>query len=40
MCGLKGLEAGVEAAFAEIAEDWAGLRETLRASGRYHVETY
>jgi benzoyl-CoA 2,3-dioxygenase component A len=40
MCGLKGLEAGVEAAFAEIAEDWAGLRETLRGSGRYHVETY
>jgi benzoyl-CoA 2,3-dioxygenase component A len=40
MCGLKGLEAGVEAAFAEIAEDWAALRETLRASGRYHVETY
>jgi benzoyl-CoA 2,3-dioxygenase component A len=40
MCGLKGLEAGVEAAFTEIAEDWAALRETLRASGRYHVETY
>jgi len=40
MCGLKGLETGVEAAFAEIAEDWPALRETLRGSGRYHVETY
>jgi len=40
MCGLKGLEAGVEAAFTEIAEDWPALREVLRGSGRYHVETY
>lgn len=41
VCGLKGLETGVDAAFGEIAGlDWPGLRETMRAEGRYHVETY
>jgi benzoyl-CoA 2,3-dioxygenase component A len=44
ICGLRGLEAGVEAAFTDIAEaagmDWATLRESLRTSGRLHVETY
>ncbi len=44
MCGLKGLETGAEAAFTEIAAangmDWAALREGLRKTGRYHVETY
>jgi benzoyl-CoA 2,3-dioxygenase component A len=44
VCGLKGLEAGVEAALGDIAGehglDWPALRETLRSEGRYHVETY
>jgi benzoyl-CoA 2,3-dioxygenase component A len=40
MCGMKGLEAGVEAVLAEIEPGWAQLRETLRSSGRFHVETY
>jgi benzoyl-CoA 2,3-dioxygenase component A len=42
MCGLKGLETGV--VLSEIAAaqgmDWKAVRETLRASGRFHVETY
>jgi benzoyl-CoA 2,3-epoxidase subunit A len=44
VCGLKAMEAGVEAAFTEIAQsaglDWHALRDTMRDSGRYHVETY
>jgi benzoyl-CoA 2,3-dioxygenase component A len=44
ICGLKEMEAGVEAAFEEIAQgfggNWSDLRDTLREAGRYHVETY
>jgi benzoyl-CoA 2,3-dioxygenase component A len=44
ICGLKGMESGVDGAFAEIAAgaglDWQGVRETMREAGRYHVETY
>jgi benzoyl-CoA 2,3-dioxygenase component A len=44
MCGLKGLETGVELALTEIAAahdlNWVEIRETLRSSGRFHVETY
>ena len=44
VCGLRGLEEGVEAAFTEIAAahalDWAALRGAMLAQGRYHVETY
>jgi benzoyl-CoA 2,3-dioxygenase component A len=44
ICGLKGMESGVEDAFAEICAgvglDWPTLRTDMRASGRYHVETY
>jgi benzoyl-CoA 2,3-epoxidase subunit A len=44
VCGLKGLEAGVEEAMAGIGEthglDWPALRTAMRESGRYHVETY
>ncbi len=44
VCGLKGMEEGVDAAFAEIAAgiglDWTELRARLRDDGRYHVETY
>lgn len=44
LCGLKGMESGVDEAFADICRgaglDWAGLRTQMRAQGRYHVETY
>jgi benzoyl-CoA 2,3-dioxygenase component A len=44
VCGLKGMEEGVEEALAEIAArsalDWDELKPRLRAEGRFHVETY
>ena len=44
ICGLKGMEAGVEEALADVCrrqgEDWSKLKPAMRASGRYHVETY
>jgi len=44
ICGHKQMEDGVEKAFARIGKahglDWEVLRDRLRASGRYHVETY
>lgn len=44
ICGLRGLEDGVERAFSEIGRrfgmDWLKFREELREQGRYHVETY
>ncbi|MDP3135119.1 MAG: benzoyl-CoA 2,3-epoxidase subunit BoxA [Burkholderiaceae bacterium] len=44
ICGLKGMEVGVEDAFADILQGaegaWAAQRETMSATGRYHVETY
>ena len=44
ICGLRGMEEGVEKAFANIAESmgaqWVALRDTMRQEGRYHVETY
>ncbi len=44
LCGLKAMEAGVEAALAEIAGraglDWPRLRARMLDEGRYHVETY
>lgn len=44
ICGHKQMEEGVEHAFAQICQthalDWPTLRDQLRASGRYHVETY
>ena len=44
LCGLKGMETGVDEAFADICRgsglDWTGLRAQMRAQGRYHVETY
>lgn len=44
ICGLRGMEEGVEKAFNNIAESigtqWAALRDTMREEGRYHVETY
>jgi benzoyl-CoA 2,3-dioxygenase component A len=44
LCGLRGMESGVEAAFSTICAnavvEWPTLRSNMRASGRYHVETY
>lgn len=44
ICGLRGMEEGVEKTFTNIAESlgiqWAALRDTMRDEGRYHVETY
>ncbi|SPF81616.1 benzoyl-CoA 2,3-epoxidase subunit BoxA [Pseudoprimorskyibacter insulae] len=44
ICGLRGMEEGVEKSFANIAESqgeqWIALRDKMRDEGRYHVETY
>ena len=44
LCGHKQMESGVDAAFEEICAahslDWSALRNDMRSSGRYHVETY
>jgi benzoyl-CoA 2,3-dioxygenase component A len=43
LCGLKGMESGVDDAFADVCRgaglDWSALRAEMRAAGRYHVET-
>ena len=43
ICGLKGMEASVDEALADICRksgrDWAQLMPDMRACGRYHVET-
>ena len=44
ICGLKGMELGVDAAFDEVCRehgmDWRELLARLRQGGRFHVETY
>ena len=44
LCGLKGMEAGVDEALADACRGaglhWDALRRTMREEGRYHVETY
>lgn len=44
ICGLRGMEEGVEKAFVSIAESigeqWLSMRDSMREEGRYHVETY
>jgi benzoyl-CoA 2,3-epoxidase subunit A len=44
ICGLKGMEAGVDEALADVcrahAIDWATIKPVMRSGGRYHVETY
>ena len=44
ICGLKGMETGVEEALADICRkngmDWAKLKPEMRGQGRFHVETY
>jgi len=44
VCGLKGMEQGVEQSLADVCSgnglDWARLRDTMRGEGRLHIETY
>ena len=44
LCGLKGMELGVDEAFRDVClrhkMDWGAVLPNLRAQGRYHVETY
>ena len=44
VCGLKGMETGVEDSFTGICArhglDWPSLSAEMKESGRYHVETY
>lgn len=44
LCGLRGMESGVDEAFSAICKDfeadWPALLSGMRAQGRYHVETY
>ncbi len=44
ICGLKGMESGVDEAFADACRhaslDWQAIKPAMRESGRYHVETY
>jgi benzoyl-CoA 2,3-dioxygenase component A len=44
VCGLKTMEIGVDESFeficAGVGLEWGALRAEMRASGRYHVETY
>ncbi len=44
LCGLKGMEPGIDEAMTKAAEakglNWAELRPQLKKAGRWHVETY
>ena len=44
ICGLKGMETGVDESLAAICRqtelDWAAIKTRMRETGRYHVETY
>lgn len=44
ICGLRGMEEGVDRAMTTIAESfgeqWISLRDAMREEGRFHVETY
>jgi len=44
ICGLRGMEEGVDEAFADVCRhmrmDWNVLKSSMRSEGRYHVETY
>jgi benzoyl-CoA 2,3-dioxygenase component A len=44
ICGLKGMEAGVNEAFADVCRshgmDWSKVLDDLKQTSRYHVETY
>ena len=44
MCGLKGMEKGMQECFGPIAEkagvDWADFAKQMKKADRYHVEVY
>ena len=44
MCGLRGMEPGIDAAMSAAAErrglDWSTMRPALKKAERWHVETY
>jgi benzoyl-CoA 2,3-epoxidase subunit A len=44
VCGLKGMEQGVEEALNDVCRGanllWTDMRQNMRESGRFHVETY
>ncbi len=44
LCGLKGMEPGIDEAMSKAASqkgiDWSELRPQLKKAGRWHVETY
>ena len=44
LCGLKGMEPGIDEAMSSAAKtkglDWSELRPQLRKADRWHVETY
>jgi len=44
ICGLRGMEQGVDDAFTDVASsvglDWHTVRDTMRNAGRFHSETY
>lgn len=44
ICGLKGMESGVEEAFDDVCRsvslDWSALKAEMQQTGRYQVETY
>merc|ERR1712110_753534 len=44
MCGLKGMEKGMEECFSEIATKnnlvWKDYAKSMKKAGRYHVEVY
>ena len=44
ICGLKGMEAGVEEALSDVCresgQEWNKLKPEMRDTGRYHIETY
>ena len=44
LCGLKGMEPGIDEAMRQAAQskglDWSELRPQLKKAGRWHVETY
>ncbi len=44
LCGLKGMEPGIDEAMSSAASakglDWSELRPQLKMAGRWHVETY
>ena len=44
ICGLKGMEMGVEQAFQQVCDsvglDWNEMRRSMIEDGRFHIETY